>query len=160
MKKLKTIFIVVIMVFNITACNSGRGQIINTGHTKNLSEIIIECFNNENEKNLVEIFSPCIQENDDLEKNIKKAFYEVEGKIISYEVLSYGYDGSIRDGKWVIKNEQVKIYDIITDKGEEYIIDYSEYIINNDRTKEGVYELFLRDTEYNIIQKMGGFTKE
>ena len=156
MRKVLNVAIIIIIVFSLTGCG-GRSQIINTGYSKNVSETIIRCFNDEDIGALVKIFSPYIQENEDLEEQIEDAFDEIEGKITSYKVFSYGYDGSIREGKWIIKNEQVQIYDIVTETGEKYIIDYSEYLIYDDKSEEGIYELFLRDEENNIIQKMGGY---
>ena len=93
-----------------------------------MSETIVECFNNEDIDGLKEILSPYIKEDKELEEQIEDAFDEIEGKITSYEVFSYGYDGEIKEGRWTVKNEQVEICNIKTNAGEEYIINYREYI--------------------------------
>ena len=126
-----------------------------------MSETIVECFNNEDIDGLKEILSPYIKEDKELEEQIEDAFDEIEGKITSYEVFSYGYDGEIKEGRWTVKNEQVEICNIKTNAGEEYIINYREYInYDYDGSKEGVYIIILRDKNYELIQKIGGIKKE
>lgn len=158
--KKKIMVLIISLLLCITSC-SGKSEIINSGYSEKVSENIIECFNNKDVDGLIQMISPYVLETREVEEQIKNAYEVIEGTITSYEVLSFGYDGSIRDGKWVIKNEQVKIHKVITDNGEEYIIDYSEYITNkDDKSKEGIYLIILRDKDNELIQKIGGIKKE
>ena len=154
MRKLRLLLIIIIIVVLLCSCG-GRSEIIFTGYTERVSETIIECFNNKDIDGLKEILSPYLKEDEELEEQIEAVFDEISGKITSYEVFSYGYDGSIREGKWVIKREQVEIRKIKTDEGEEYIINYSEYIKHShDENKEGVYIICLSDSNGEILHKI------
>lgn len=156
MKK-NLICVLIITIFILSSCG-GRYEIKNSRHSDEISEIIISCFDDKDVDKMKDIFCSYVQDMDNLEDEIEDAFDEVEGKVISYNSVYYGSDGSIRDGKWKIKRDQTEIREIETDKGEEFIIKFSEYIIyDEDKDKEGVYFIQLRDKDYNVLCTIGDF---
>ena len=104
------------------------------------------------------MFSPYIQSEYDLDKQINKTFSVYNGVSISYDgfwdhgiKLEYIKDGVISEKKIGAAMEKIK-----TDMDEIYFISFEKYVVHdNNKDMIGLYSVTLHDENYSVIAMIG-----
>ena len=120
------------------------------------AEYIMECIVNQDKEGLKSVFSKYISETHDLDKEIDEFFEFIDGEIVSYdEPIGREGGASLAYGEYREKELNGHIENIITNKGEKYLVSfmmYQIYKVNED--KVGVKRITIVDkTDENNSMK-------
>ncbi len=140
----------ILLICILTSCSS---------ETKTQEEIgvelcneVIRCFDEDDVYGLKELFCAAIQNNNNLDYEIKNAFDFFEGSIESYDGFSIGSGESVDDGVLMDSHIVPVINNIETDSGNIYKITFLSYIVlEKNEQYEGINYLIVRDYNGSFV---------
>ena len=164
MKQLKLLFVIMcITIFTLTNCNfttifeDPKAIIGEANQSKiEVSKKLIDCFKEKNSEGIINLLCERTQKIDDINEQISLAINFIDGKIISYnEEIENGYEGnSISNGDFTTFDNSWTINDVKTDTGKTYTIDCHMFVLDPDKSLEGVSN-FIITNKKNKEQQVG-----
>ena len=112
-----------------------------------ISQKIVDCFNEKDTESIVNILCKKTQEIADIKEQIRKGFEFVKGNIVSYdkEFEAAGEGQSTEYGETLEFDNGWTINDVTTDIGEVYTIYVHMFVLDTDKNREGVSNFSITD---------------
>lgn len=111
--------------------DSKETVVYDDGMAEELSENVIKCFKDEDEKELEMLFCQKIKESGELSTEIREAFAYINGEIVSHDMPKGSTGGGIiENGKRTELSMNGKVTNIKTETGKVYSIYIHSYAIN------------------------------
>ncbi len=120
--------------------------------------LILECFDNRDSETLKKMFSPYIQSEYDLDKQINETFLAYNGVSILYDGFwDHGIKSEyINDGVILEKKIGAAMENIKTDNDKTYYISFEKYVVHDaNEDMLGLYNIVLHNENYSVISIIG-----
>ncbi len=148
MKKIVSIFLLLISIMVLCSCNSDAPSESQIGYELALE--VLRCLDEEDTESLKSLFCEEIQNTHNLDEEIKEAMEYYDGKTVEYSNIQIGGGDSMRDGKIVKLGVVPVVRNIETDAQRKYKIAIHSYLIYEEKQN------LVGITYINIIDEDSG----
>lgn len=141
-------FLIALGMFFLTACSFTRSNSPGKIAREQLNTIL-NCIETNDIETIKSLFAPGLQENLELDEQIRSLLNFIDGEIVSYsEPFGGKGSGMVSDGETVYQELYGVISDIQTDTGKTYRLNHSAILKNKNYPDAlGVYYIRIKDMD-------------